>query len=493
MSQLFRIFAREKTKIHKDMKKLLLSTALVLAAVSAGAQQDDPVVMRIAGQPVTRSEFEYNYNKNNTENVIDRKDLEEYVDLFINYKLKVRAAEDQRLDTAKSFRDEFRTYRDQQIRPLLVPDGAEEQEVRNYYDGMLRQLDGKDLRLPSHIFLRVPQKSTPEEQAAKKQRIDSLYQALQSGADFADLARRFSEDPQSAQRGGDLTWFGPGQLVPEFEKVMYELQKGQTSEPFLSAVGYHIVRLKDTKQLEPYDSLRTQIHRFLESRGMGDRLAKQVTDSIAKASGLTPEQVMDRETERLCAQDMELKYLVQEYHDGLLLYEISKTQIWDPAAQDTAALVNYFKTNKKKYAWTEPHYYGMPYYARQQQDVKGVQKLLKKVPESQWTKAVRDAYNKDSVTVRMEQPRLFKKGEHAFIDSIAFKVREGKTRQRKEFPYAGLMGRVLKKGPQRWTDVGNQVVTDYQAECDHRFVEDLRRRYEVVTYPEVIATVNKHN
>ena len=56
--------------------------------------QDDPVVMKIAGTPITRSEFEYNYNKNNTENVIDRKDLEEYVELFINYKLKVKAAED---------------------------------------------------------------------------------------------------------------------------------------------------------------------------------------------------------------------------------------------------------------------------------------------------------------------------------------------------------------------------------------------------------------
>ena len=115
--------------------------------------QDDPVVMKIAGTPITRSEFEYNYNKNNTENVIDRKDLE-----------------DAKMDTASAFLDEFRTYRDQQIRPLLVPEGSEEAEVRDYYDGMLKQLDGHDLRLPAHIFLRVPQKSTAEEQEAKKVR-----------------------------------------------------------------------------------------------------------------------------------------------------------------------------------------------------------------------------------------------------------------------------------------------------------------------------------
>ena len=454
--------------------------------------QDDPIVMKIAGKPVPRSEFEYNYNKNNTDNVIDRKDLEEYVDLFINYKLKVQAAEDAKMDTAQSFIDEFHTYRDQQIRPLLVPAGAEDKEVRDYYDGLLKQLDGHDLRLPAHIFLMVPQKSTEAEQAEKKTRIDSIYQALQAGADFAELAQKCSEDSRSAVRGGQLTWFGPGQLVPEFEKVMYDLKKGETSEPFLSSVGYHIVRLMDCKPLEPFDTLAPQIRRFLESRGMADRLAQQATDSLAKERGLTPEQLLDAETERLCAKDMELKYLVQEYHDGLLLYEISKTQVWDPAAADTVALQNYFKKNKKKYAWGVPHYYGMVYYAAQKEDVKKVQKLLKGVDESQWTARVRDAFNKDSVTVRMEQPRLYAKGEHATLDSLVFKVSEGKTRVRQGFPHAAVVGRVLKKAPQKWTDVGSQVVSDYQAECERQFVEELRRRYEVETYPDVIATVNKH-
>ena len=475
------------------MKRIAWFLLHLTCCIPAFSQAGDPVVMTIAGQPVTRSEFEYNYNKNNTENVIDRKDLEEYVDLFINYKLKVRAAIDAGLDTAQAFRDEFHTYRDQQIRPLLVPPGAEEREVRAYYDGMLKQLDGHDLRLPAHIFLRVPQKSTAEEQAQKKQRIDSLYQALRAGGDFAELARKHSEDPGSAQRGGDLTWFGPGQLVPEFEKVMYALQKGEMSEPFLSTVGYHIVLLKDVKQLEPYDTLAPQIRRFLESRGLADRLAKQVTDSLAKERGVTVETLMDQETERLSAQDQELKYLVQEYHDGLLLYEISKTKIWDPAAQDTTALMQYFKKNKKKYAWKEPHFYGMPYYAREEASVPAIQKMLKGVDEARWTQVVRDAYNKDSVTVRTEQPKLFKKGDNAFVDSLAFKVREGKTRVRKEFPYAGLVGRKLKKGPQRWTDVSNLVVSDYQTECDHRFVEELRKRYRVEIFPEVLATVNKHD
>ena len=78
--------------------------------------------MTINGNPVLRSEFEYSYNKNNSEGVIDKKTIDEYVDLFINYKLKVAAALDAKLDTATSFKQEFAMYRDQQVRPTLVTD-----------------------------------------------------------------------------------------------------------------------------------------------------------------------------------------------------------------------------------------------------------------------------------------------------------------------------------------------------------------------------------
>ena len=113
------------------MKKLFVSFALAVIALTTAAQED-PIVMRINGVPVTRSEFEYNYNKNNSEGVIDKKNVEEYADLFVNYKLKVQAALDDHLDTLSSYQQEFRQYRDQQIRPLLGPEGAKEKEVRDY-------------------------------------------------------------------------------------------------------------------------------------------------------------------------------------------------------------------------------------------------------------------------------------------------------------------------------------------------------------------------
>ncbi len=474
------------------MYKTLLAVCLITVALATTAQDDtDPVVMSIAGKPVTRSEFEYSYNKNNTKEARDPEDIKAYTELFINYKLKVKAAEDAAYDTLTSFINEFRTYRDQQIRPLLVSDEAEESEARTYYDNMARQLNGHDLRLPAHIFLRVPQNSTPEQQEAQKQRIDSIYNALNQGAVFEDLAKQCSEDPQTAQRGGKLQWFGPGQLLPEFEEVMYSLNKGEISQPFLTAAGYHIMRLNDVKTLESYDSLRTQILNFLTSRGMRERLANVAVDTIAEHYGLTADQVMDHECERLCAEDNELKYLVQEYHDGLLLFEICKTQVWEPAAKDTASLEEYFKKNKKQYAWDSPHFYGMVYHTAKPEDVAGVKKLLKGVAEGNWIQTVREAMNADSVTVRMET-RLFAQGDNAYVDSLVFGRNTGKARPRKGFPYSGAIGRKLKKGPKKWTDVGGLVVSDYQTACDEKFAEELRKRYEVEVYYDVLDTVNNH-
>ena len=90
------------------MKKLIIAAFCAVVPFSAIlAQSSDPVIMTVAGVDVPRSEFEYSYNKNNTDGVIDKKSVEEYVDLFINYKLKVQAALDARIDTTTAFLTEF--------------------------------------------------------------------------------------------------------------------------------------------------------------------------------------------------------------------------------------------------------------------------------------------------------------------------------------------------------------------------------------------------
>ena len=468
---------------------ILLFAGMTLCA----SAQDDPTVMTINGKPVPRSEFEYNYNKNNTDGAVDKKSVREYADLFINYKLKVEAALDDKLDTLSSFQNEFRSYRDQQIRPMLLPKSVMENECKAYYERIKESLQGHDLVQPAHIFLRVVQKASPAEQASVKERIDSIYAALKGGADFAELAKKHSEDTQTAVRGGQLPWIGPNQTLKEFEDVVYSLEVGQMSEPFLSTVGYHIVKLLGKKPLESYEELHDNIERYLENQGMPDRLAAQMLDSLSQHSGTqkSVEQILDEETERLCAEDSELKYLVKEYHDGLLLFEECNRNVWEPASKDTTSIIRYFKKNKKKYAWDVPHYRGMIYYCKNQADVKAVKKAVKKVSENAWTTTVRDQFNKDSVTVRMER-RMFLQGENPNVDVLAFKAKGAELKPMPEYPYAAVIGKVLKKGPAEWTDVGNQVVSDYQHQMEDAFVEKLRSRYKVEINEEVLKTINNH-
>ena len=319
------------------MKKFAITLSLFAAILSQQtlAQSSDPTIMTINGVPVSRSEFEYSYNKNNGEGVMDKLSVDEYVTLFVNYKLKVAAALDAKLDTLSSFRQEYAMYRDQQVKPTMATDAEVLAEARQMYERTKAMIGSRGLIRPAHILLKLSTKATAQQQDKIKQRIDSVYSALQAGADFAELAKKVSEDGGSAVRGGELPWIAPTQTLKEFEDVAYALSPGEMSKPFLSPVGYHIVLMKERKQLEPFDSLKQTIVASLERRGIRNdiaemKLRRKVTESAGK---LTAEQVMQQQSDSLAATDNELKYLFQEYHDGLLLYEISSREVWDKASR----------------------------------------------------------------------------------------------------------------------------------------------------------------
>lgn len=472
------------------MKHLVLFCCLCVASSLLDAQNNDPVVMRINGKDVTRSEFEYNYNKNNGENVVEQKNVNEYVDLFINYKLKVEAALDARYDTLSSFKKEFASYRDQQILPYFVSPQAEEREISNYYKMMKQGIGPDGLIFPAHIMTMASQKAGQEEWSRAKNRIDSIYHALQQGADFATLAQQCSEDKGTASRGGALGWISKGQTIKEFEDAAFMLNKGEMSAVIKSPMGYHIILMQDRKQLESYDELRPQIQKFLEQRGMKDRIASVTVDSLGKALQLTSNQIIEKKCNELCASDNDLKYLIQEYYDGLLLYEISSREVWDKAANDKVALERYFKSNKSKYKWEEPRYKGLVCHAVNDEVQRAVRKLLKSVDETKWIDTLRATFNQDSLKQIRVEKNLFKQGDNKYIDYLVFKGKN-KPQPLKAYPNTAVYGKKLKK-PNAWTDVRGEVISDYQTECEQKFVQELRSRYKVEIFKEVLETVNKH-
>jgi len=203
------------------------------------AQNNDPVLMNIAGKDVTKSEFEYIWNKNNSNTTPDMKSLDEYVDLFINFKLKVAEAESQGVDTTQAFITELSGYRKQLIAPYMIDKNAEEAMIKLCYDRL------REYTELSHILLTVPSTATPEDTLKVYQKAMALYKRALKGEDFAKLAKENSEDEGSKIDGGYLG-FAPGlRYVYPFENVAYTTPIGTIAPPIRSQFGYHIIKVNN--------------------------------------------------------------------------------------------------------------------------------------------------------------------------------------------------------------------------------------------------------
>ncbi len=479
------------------LKTILPMLAIAVAAQTVAQTESDPVVMKINGVPVTRSEFEYSYNKNNSDGVIDKKTVEEYVDLFVNYKLKVLAAEKEKLDTLSSFKAEFASYRDQQIRPAMITDEDVEREARKIYAQTQHRVDSMGgLVKPAHILILARQTATDAEVAAAKAKADSLYNVLKKASFdkelFSELAKKYSDDKGSVAEGGELSWIQNGQTLQEFNDKVFSMKVGETSEPLKTAAGYHIIQLRDKSAFFPYDSLRTNILRFIDQRGLKQQLITQKIDSVAKAKGpdVTPEMVLAEKREQMVAADPDLKYLIQEYHDGLLLYEISNRNVWDKAAKDEEGLAKFFKKNKKKYAFDSPRFKGMAYRTKDEADIEAVKVAVKGLAFDKWNETLRTTFNSDSVLRIRVEKGIFKKGDNSIVDKYEFKT-DAEIKEMKGYPYTATYGKLI-KNPETYNDVKGLVVADYQEKLEKEWVADLRKKYTVEVDKAVLSTVNKH-
>lgn len=479
-------------------KKNLFSTLLALAiSVSAGAQSvTDSILMTINGKPVTKSEFEYSFHKNgNVEGAVEMKTVQEYVPMFIDYKLKVAAAEAARLDTLSSFQQEFRTYRDMQLTPYMVDKQFIDSIAHLVYDNTKKNLGGKDLIETSHILIQLNQKATEADKNKAKAKADSIYEALKQGADFSDLAKQYSNDPGSAVKGGKLPMVGPGAFVKEFENAAYELKTGEISKPVLSPFGYHIIKMDNRKPLDEYNVVLPDIMAMLKRQNIEEASSEYRINKIVAASNgkLTRDAVLDSVMNANIAHNPELRYLIQEYHDGLLLYEISKKQVWDVAASDSVGLEQWYKSHKKQYAWDEARFKGFVFHCKEAGQAKTVKKMLKKFAKNgstEWRKQLKQQFNKDSVTVAISGPYLCKAGENAFIDSYAFKLNKNKEDNKvmKGFAVSGVSGKVQKQ-PKSYLDVKAQVTSDYQLSKEKQWVEELRKKFAYSIDEAVLKTI----
>ena len=475
------------------MKKLLFALCAILMAQGGAAQDADPVVMTVNGEDVRRSEFEYSFNKNNTEMVVDKKTLDEYVELFVNYKLKVAAAKEAKLDTVAAFKKEVAEYRSQQAEEYLVDSAYIEAEARKTYENTARSIGPDGMFRAAHILVRVPQQATASELAAAKVRIDSIYAALKGGADFAEMARELSQDPGSAQEGGMLPWLSKGQLLKEFEEVALTMKAGEMSRPVLTPVGYHIILMSERKQFEPYEFHRESIYQFLEQRGIRAQAKRSMGVKLARRMGgkVTPSEALAMAEKELDTKYPEFGFLMNEFYEGSLLYEISTREVWDKAAKDEKGLEKFFKKNKKNYRYDEPVFSGMVVHCVSDEVLDKVRKVVKDQPQKDWVQVIRMNFNTDSLLQVKMLRGPFKAGVNAYSDYYGFGLGE-RPEAVEGFPATGIIGKLQKKAPETYEDVRGPLTADYQNHLEQLWVKELRSKYSVVLYPDVLATVNKH-
>jgi peptidyl-prolyl cis-trans isomerase SurA len=217
-----------------------------LSATTVFSQNKKEVLMTIDGKPVYANEFKRVYLKN-LDLVQDesQKDIDGYLQLFIDYKLKIAEAETQGLDKESTYKSEYSKYRDQLSRNYLFEDKVTEELAKEAYER------GKEDINASHILIRVDYESVPQDTLAAYNKIKSIRDRAVKGEDFAQLAKTYSEEPGAKETGGNLGYFTVFNMVYPFENAAYNTKVGEISKIVRTTFGYHILKVNDRRSKMP--------------------------------------------------------------------------------------------------------------------------------------------------------------------------------------------------------------------------------------------------
>ncbi len=216
------------------MKNKVMAAAAVSACACLAWAAKDPVLMRVGGIEVPKSEFEYLYHKN-TQQQLASQPLDEYAELFTVYKLKVADALAEGKDTTASFKREMAKYRRELAAPYVADSAFLLNLVQEAYDRSRKEVE------VSHIMLLKGQ--TPAQANASRQKLDSIRSIiLTEGRDFAEMARAFSQDRTAPANGGYMGYMTAGRLPYDFERVAFSTPEGEISEVVESPMAYHIIK-----------------------------------------------------------------------------------------------------------------------------------------------------------------------------------------------------------------------------------------------------------
>ena len=259
----------------KSMNRLFTILFTLFIGVSALAQDNTATVLTVEDEMVSKADFESIFRKNNRDSVVTQASLDEYMELFINFKLKVRAAKEEGLDTSASFVRELQGYRKQLARPYLIDNELLDELIKEAHDR-----SSKEVRA-SHILIKCDANATPEDTLKAYNRIKDLLDRIVGGEDFTTVAKakRGSEDPSVRDNGGDLGYFTSFQMVYPFENAAFKTPVGEVSNIIRTRHGYHILNVVDKRDARGEIKVA---HIMIRHKDSKDPKARQETENKAK-------------------------------------------------------------------------------------------------------------------------------------------------------------------------------------------------------------------
>ena len=590
------------------MKRTFILLASMVMSLVTIAQ--DETLMTINGKAISAAEFMYIYEKNNQAGAIDPKSMDEYLDMFINFKLKVAEAEAQGIDTTESFKKELQGYRAQATPKYLQDEQAMDSLVEMSWRHMAKN------RRAAHIAIQCPQAADSAQQADALAKINEAYERVTKGwsekkgrrtiqhgpvafdvearristdpnvqetggelgwitpfryvypleeavygtavgqiskpfrtaygwhivlveeerdhvevkashimkmvprgegaqtdsiaakqkalidsiakivtkDNFAEVAKIESEDRGSSTRGGELGWFGKGMMVKPFEDTAFGLKDGEISAPFQTAYGWHIIYKEGERGILPLDSMRQQVLRQVQR---DERVMEADKSFVRKTraeynldASMTDAEVKAYADAHLEDKYPELKNLVQEYHDGILLFEVSLREVWDKAAKDTTGLETFFKANKKQYTWEQPRWKGYVLQCKDESSARAARSIIKSAEKDSVESYINRRLNTDSIQYVKVQYGMWEQGKNAAVDKYGLKIKNTEFTPSEELPIVVCVGKKL-KSPEEWSDEKGKVTTDYQDYLEAEWIKQLRAKYEVKVNQEVWEKLKK--
>lgn len=471
------------------------------------AAGDERELLRINQKSVSLSEFRCFCDEMRNSLPGGSDNPEDFLNLFIDRKLKVCEAESSGVD-APFIENELAAYHRNLLKNYLLPKTSATGE-------------GQEIRiLVQQIFKKLPQHIAPAELWRMESLMDSLSREITGNpaVHFPDLVMKFSDDREE-YRVGRL------EFPEEFESVVFSLGKGDISKPFLTPMGIHIVKVVDIlsapagaddctreSSLRPYlEELKKEcgyrpyannIRNLRRGQSVsgplfaldgrvytGSDFARYAAVSPGSLSGqyerFEAKAVLEHECSRLEAKHPEVRYQTQAYYDGILAATFDE-KIREKA-EDEQEVNAWFLSNKKKYQKECSGYKGIVVQCANKKNVKQAKRLVKNLPMEYWADIIRKYFNTEGKQAVKVEEGLFREGDNKYVDKLVF--RKGGFAPDPAYPHTLVLGNKT-KGPEDSHEIWDQLVADYREELEASLLCSLRAKFGVEINEEVLKTVN---